>query len=360
MTLIQRYLLSLFARATGLALAAFAGIYLLIDFFEKVDDFLEHQARLPLYLAYFASKLPLIIAQLFPLALLLGVFLTLGQLARSQELTAMRAGGIGLKRLLAPLLLATVLLAGGHFALSEYLVPGGVKQANFILQVEVKGKSATPTQRENLWLRSPTSLCHIQLALPEQARLQGLTLFLVDDQLRLHERIDATSASFVAGQWLASGVVSRRFDPASGGLLDERLLDQLMLSIDYQPADFAVENAKTDELDLASLRRLSHKIAAQGLDAGRYQVDFHSRLAAPFTCLIMALLAIPFALQKSRNLHLALGISISILIGAGYFVLHSTLLALGYAGRLPPLVSAWAANLIFLTLAGLLILSTRD
>lgn len=78
MTLIQRYLLTTFTKITSLSLAAFVGIYLLVDFFEKVDDFLEHEAQAHLYLSYFAWKIPLIISQMLPLTILMGTFLTLG------------------------------------------------------------------------------------------------------------------------------------------------------------------------------------------------------------------------------------------------------------------------------------------
>jgi lipopolysaccharide export system permease protein len=86
----------------------------------------------------------------------------------------------------------------------------------------------------------------------------------------------------------------------------------------------------------------------------------YSRLSTPFACIIMAFLAIPFALQKSRNVNLSLGISISVLIGISFFIVQSTLIALGYSAILPPILAAWSANIIFFLISIFLLLSTRD
>ncbi|MBN2645186.1 MAG: LPS export ABC transporter permease LptG [Desulfuromonadaceae bacterium] len=360
MTLIQRYLLTTFGRLTMLALSAFSGIYLLVDFFEKVDDFLEHQAAPAFYLSYFLCKIPLIISQVLPLSVLLGTFLTLGSLSKSHELTAMRAGGIGLARVVLPLCVATLLLCVSHFGINEYLLPSSLQKANHILRVEVKGKSESLGKRQNLWFRDASTINHIRLALPEAGRLHGITLYQINAANQLTVRFDADKAFFENNAWVANQAVIREFNPSTGQLLDEKRFNRISIPLNKTPHDFAVTNGKSDELNFRLLKELSDRLRREGLDATRYLVDMHSRLAAPLASLVMFLLAIPFALQKSRNINLALGISISVLIGVSFFVVQSTLMALGYSAILPPGIAAWSANLIFLLLGLFLILSTRD
>lgn len=360
MTIIQRYLLTTFGKITGLSLSAFTGIYLLVDFFEKVDDFLEHEAEAILYVTYFSCKIPLIISQVLPLTILMGVFLTLGGFTKTNELTAMRAGGIGLSRLVSPFIMAALLLSGANFMMNEYLVPACTEKANHILRTEVKGKTARLTKRDNLWFRDRDALYHIQLAIPEAKQLRGVSAYQVDDKLRLRSRIEADLVDYNGQQWLASQAVVRHFDPLTSQLTQQTTAAQLPLKLNKQPDDFGTITGKNEELNFAQLRQIGQKLQREGLNATRYLVDMHSRLATPFACLIMAFLAIPFALQKSRNVNLALGISISVLIGISFFIIQSTLIALGYSAVLPPLVAAWAANLIFGLLGLFLILSTRD
>ena len=92
----------------------------------------------------------------------------------------------------------------------------------------------------------------------------------------------------------------------------------------------------------------------------RQRVAMYGRLAAPFTCLVMAFLGVPFALQKGRRSNIALGIGLSLGIGVVYFILQSLLTAFGNSGALPPLLAAWSTNLIFLMGGIWLLLSVKE
>jgi len=359
-TLIHRYLLTTFAKITALSLASFVGIYLLVDFFEKVDDFLEHEAAIHLYVSYFAWKVPLIVSQVLPLTILMGVFLTVGGFTKSNELTAMRAGGIGLARIVTPFLLAAIVLTGINFVLNEFLVPVGVQRSNHIMRSEVRGKTQMLAKRKDLWFREANSLYHVKLALPESQQLRGISIYQVDDQLRLLSRIEAHSASYQQDHWQANKVVIRQFDPQTRQLTTEQKQAKHPLTLSKTPDDFGTVSGKNEELNFSQLRKISAQMQQEGLDATRYRVDMYSRLSTPFACIIMAFLAIPFALQKSRNVNLSLGISISVLIGISFFIVQSTLIALGYSTVLPPLLAAWSANIIFFLVSIFLLLSTRD
>lgn len=360
MTIINRYLLTTFIRITLLALGVFAGIYLLVDFFEKVDDFLEHKAPISLYLYFFSSKLPLIISQVLPLTILMGVFMTLGGFSKSNELTAMRAGGISLFNLITPLIVAATLIAGLHFTLNEYIVPTGIRNAEYILHTAVKGKTATLTKRDNLWFRDKNALYHINLVLPKSGNMNGVSVYQLNSALQLQQRIEAEKVMFIGDLWIAQRAKIRHFDLDSGQLISEVSEQHYPLELEKTPEDFGAVSGANDELNFNQLRVLSRKMQLEGLDATRYRVDMYARLAAPFACLIMAFVAIPFALQKSRNINLSLGISISVLIGVAFYIIQSTLMAFGYSGLLPPFVAAWSANIIFFLFSGFLILSTRE
>lgn len=360
MTLINRYILSTFIKITSLSLAAFVGIYLLVDFFEKVDDFLEHQAAAEYYFTYFACKTPLIISQVLPLTILMGVFLTLGGLTKNNELTAMRAGGISLFKIITPLLIAATLLSAVNFALNEYVVPAGTKAANHILRTEVKGKTTTLTKRDNVWFRDNNALYHINLVITDKQQLHGVSVYRIDPQLQITTRIDAADAIYRNENWISPSATVRQFSTLTNQLTTENIRTDFRLPLSKTPDDFGISTDKNEELNFSQLRHLSQRMRQEGLDVTRYRVDMYSRLATPFACLIMAFVAIPFALQKSRNVNLSLGISISVLIGVAFFIVQSTLIALGYSKALPPFIAAWSANIIFLLFGLFLILSTRD
>jgi lipopolysaccharide export system permease protein len=360
-TLISRYLLRTFGRTFALALSAFVGLYLLVDFFEKVDDFIEHSAPAALYLGYFLNKIPLIATQVVPLACLLAVFTTLGSLARHNELTALHSSGVSLLRVTAPLLTATLLIAALSLLTSEFLVPDTIGRANIILNSSVKGKPAVAFKRDKIWLRDGRNIINIRVATPENATLQGVSIFQFDERFALHSRTDVDRATYGGGRWRGGELLWRRFDPATGAISETATRKEAYLRMNITPEDFQVPGSKRNEdLNFRDLKNIARKLRRDGFDPTRFLVDMHSRIAAPFACVIMGFLGIPFALSKGRKSSLALGIGISVAIGVIFFILQATLLAFGYSAVLPPIAAAWSANLLFLMLGCWLFLTTGD
>ena len=346
MTLISRYILSTFGRIFCLALAAFIGLYLLVDFFERVDNFIEHGAAAQHYLSYFALKIPFITIQVAPLACLLAVFMTLGGFSRSNELTAMHSAGISLLRITLPLLVTALLVSLLTLLASEYLVPMCVKQANNIYTSKVQGRPIAVFKRSRIWLREGSKIVNIRLADPEKGQLQGVTMFDFDRHFNLNDRSDIPRATYINGHWRAESLIERRFD--NGNLVSSQTANDQTVDLHATPEDFRIPGSKRNEdLGYRELRSLATKLRAEGYDPNRFEVDMHARLAAPFASLIMAFLGIPFALRKGRDSGLALGIAMSVMIGVVYFILQAMLLAFGYSAALPPILAAWAANLLF-------------
>ena len=171
------FALLLLLLAIGTAPVAVVG-YLLVDFFERVDDFIEHQAPISQYVLYFACKTPMIVVQIAPMAVLMGVFMTLGGLSRTNELTAMRAGGISLWRITIPLLATALLITGTQELANEYVVPLSSQKINYILHTQAGGKPNLVVKQDHLWFREGNSIVNVRLALPEKNALQGVTIDL--------------------------------------------------------------------------------------------------------------------------------------------------------------------------------------
>lgn len=360
MKILNRFLLKHFLRILWLCVSAFIGIYLLIDFFEKVDDFIDHQAGVADYLSYFGNSIPVIFVQILPLAILTTMVLTLGGLGRTNETTAMRACGVSLWRIVQPLMALALVLSFLLLLLNEFLIPWNAKQLNQLLEVKLKGKQTVELTRNEIWYRSGRRIINIALADPQQMRLQGVTLFSFNDGQKLRSRLDAPSVSYENGQWLAPRSVERFFDPVTGDLTETLEEDRRVFELDRTPEDFTSHENFNNALNFRELRAIANKLEREGYDATRQRVDMHNRLAAPFTCLIMGFLGIPFALQRGRNSNIALGIGLSLGIGVVYFILQSLVTAFGYSRAVPPLLAAWITNVIFLMFGIWLLLNLKE
>ncbi len=350
MNRISRYLLKRFFHIFILALATFIGLYLLIDFFEKVDDLLEYKAGLDLSLSYFALKIPLIISQVCPMAVLMAVFMTIGGLARTSELTAMHAGGVSLMRIAAPLVATAWLISLLLLLVNENMVPSMTSTMNHIWDVKIREKQPLSFKSDRLWLREGNRIINIQTADPDREQLNGVSLFRFNEDFRLLERFSADRAIYTKAGWQVERGLLYRFNPENGELKETVRLDREFLPLNKSPEDFRIVEREAEEMNFKQLRSRAKKLRAEGYDSTRLRVDMHNRLASPFAALIMAFIGIPFALQKGRGSSITLGVAITIAIGFSYHVLQAICLALGYAELLPAIVAAWVTNLMFLLL----------
>jgi len=122
--------------------------------------------------------------------------------------------------------------------------------------------------------------------------------------------------------------------------------------------DFAQIPKAPDVMNFVELRGYIQRLREGGHEVGKYLVDLYAKLAFPFAHLIMALVGIPFALSSPRGGRL-IGVGLCILLGLSYFLAHAAAVALARAEILPPIVAAWAANILFATLGLFLFLRAR-
>lgn len=360
MKVLNRYLLIYFSRILSLCSAAFIGIYLLIDFFEKVDDFIDHKASSWDYLSYLINSIPFIFVQILPLAILTSVVLTLGGLGRTNEVTAMRACGVSLWKIVQPIMALSLILSLIFLLLNEFVVPWNSQQLNQLLEIKLKGKQQVQLTRHEIWYRGENRIINIAVANPQKKKIEGITIYTFNDQQRVVKRTSARQAYFSGGSWQAQELTTRTFAPDTGDLILAKTSATQTLNLEREPEDFLTREDINSELNFLQLAELAKKLELEGYDSTHQRVDMHNRLSAPFTCLIMGFLGVPFALQKGRRGNIALGIGISLGVGIAYFIIQSLVTAFGYSNALPPIIAAWTANFIFFLVAVWLLLNVKE
>jgi len=360
MRLVNRYILSHFKRFFLLSLMAFVVLYLVVDFLDKIETFARNNAPAKLYLLYYLNTTPMVIVQIIPLAVLLAVFLTIGALSRTNELTAMRSGGISLGHVASPLLGIALVISLGVLATSELVVPHTSENARRIYNVDVKGKQILAAAKGNLWFYNSGQLIHIRFYDANSQILSGVIALKTDDRQQPLRRIDAPLGYYVNNAWVLKEAVVRTFDPNTGEPTSLERLAQLPLEMDKTPEDFRLSQPHPEEMNILQLQEMITTLREEGFDSTRFRVDLYAKIATPFACLVMAFFGIPFAVQRGRNSNLAIGIGLSIAIGFLFFIAQTVLQAFGYSQVLPPLVAAWGANVIFLLLGLWSLLSTRS
>ena len=362
MTLLIQYLLREYLRVLGVCLAGLASVYLVLDFVEKIRKFIGRDVN-PRHIAwYFVLKLPSILFQIAPLAVLMSCLITLAILARNNEITAMRSHGVSLYRVVLPFLLVAQVVSLIMLWANDAVIPGANQRAEVIREREIEQQSPRAIfQGNEIWVRlANQTIMKGDLADESALKLYGISLYRLAADFRILEVIDARELVHEQGQWLLVSGVSRTFE--ADETVKSRPFGRLPLNLNQKPEDFRrMIRVSSEALSLRDLSAYVERLREDGYNTARYATDLFGRTAFPFVCVIMAIIGSSMSLMetRSRGIGLVRGVGYTLVIGFLYWATHSAALAFGRSGVVPPLLAGWAANLIFLSFAGYLFLRIR-
>jgi LPS export ABC transporter permease LptF/LPS export ABC transporter permease LptG len=379
-SLLDRYIARAWVGNVALVMLAFAAVYFLADFMDLIDDFQQNRVAGRVVFRYYAFHVFQIFFTVAPVAVLVGVLVTLGILARNNEVTAMKAGGISVYRAAMPVLgmglSASLLLYG----LQEWVLPHTNKLAAAERNV-IKGRPAQSSdQFDRRWMLASDDRFYNFDYIVERERasrrgagehgagefsVYGFSIYDVDPtRWELAERVFTTRASWNAGE--GAYELERGFRRTTGARPTfHPFVSQRVRAIGRdpggeieRPAYFKREEKPSDTMGFAELGAYVRSLESRGFDVARLRVQLYRKLAFPMVGLVMTLLAVPFSFVVARRGALY-GIGIAIVIAIVYWAVLGIFEALGNNALLDPALAAWAPNLIF-GAAGLYLILTLE
>jgi LPS export ABC transporter permease LptG/LPS export ABC transporter permease LptF len=352
--LIDRYIVRTCMEKYALVLTAFWAIFVLVSFMDLFDDVQQNHVKGIVVVHYYMFSTPTIAHLLTPVAVLVAVLITFGVMARYNEITAMKAAGLSIYRIVFPALALSALICFGMFEVAEYLLPPLNKRANQDHNV-IKGRPPqSSSSNEHRWiLGSDGRIYNFDYLQRGDAlggvptSLYGLSIYDVDPaSWQLRDRLYAARAV-----WNSVGYNLERGwrwtflpRPAFREFAEARTREI------EGPNYFAREERESETMSFAELRTHIVTLEKLGLDVTRLRVELHRKIAYPMVSLIMAMIAIPFAFVVARRGALY-GVAASVVIAIVYWAMIGIFSALGDNARLPPLLAAWAPNIMFGTTA---------
>jgi LPS export ABC transporter permease LptG/LPS export ABC transporter permease LptF len=357
--LIDRYLLREYAKFIGIGLAVGAVLFLVVDLLQTLDRFLRIKPPLLYIFQHFVYRLPGALYDGLPIVVLIATVFLFLSLTRAHELDALKAAGVSLYRVSAPILLFAVLLSLGAAIFQETALPGINARAEEVDRVKIRGNLPRHLQKRNqLWYRSTdTRFWRMELLDPVESSISGLLILEVDADFQLVSRLDAQTAKWTPQGWeLSQGFVRT---VVKGNRMESKPFTRLVMRMPEHIDDFTNVQKPPEIMSFRELRAYVQRLEETGHRVGKYVVELYSKVSFPFVHLIMALVAIPFALASPRSGGRAVGIGVAIMISVGYWVVHYMALAFAKADLLPPFLAAWTANIVFAGLGTALFLRAR-
>jgi len=294
---------------------------------------------------------------MMPAAVLAGVLLSLGTLARRSELMAMRACGISLWQIGAPIAFACLLISVATMGWNEYVVPTATDRAHFIERVRIKNRKFEGHFGESeIWFHGRKSFTNIDRFDASRNELYGVTNYMFTDDFELERILTAPSARWVDDAWEGQDVEELIFEP--GGGAHNEPLGKFRLPIAETPGDLTAVHRDTDDMSFATLAHQIHDLGRKGIDMTDYKVDLWLKTAIPFVSVVMALIAIPLASRTLRGSGMAAGLGLALVVGFFYWIVLGLTTSLGRSGILPAGLAAWSANVLFGMIGAIFFLSS--
>ncbi|HXJ58507.1 MAG TPA: LptF/LptG family permease [Verrucomicrobiae bacterium] len=367
MRLLDRYLLRELLIPFSYCLVGFMVFWVSCDLVMQLADYQKLKLTAGDVLTYYAIRLPEILVLILPIAFLLALLYALTNHARHHEITAIRAAGVGLFRLAMPYLVVGVLLSGVVLAINELWVPQSLEAAEAVLarhkpdrvdpdQHTTEDKLGFYNALERRWwfiesydltsggMRKPHV---IWIPPPDGPRTEIL----------------AEGAEYAESTWVFTNGYRLVYPPTTNGVPEQQPFESLTMALFKETPEQIRSEIKISKLNrFKEIRKVQLSIREimeyKKLHPGDHsksamlETKLQGRWAAPWTCLVVVLIALPFGAASGRRNVLA-GVASSIVICFSYFILAQLSLALGTGGRVAPWLAAWAPNGFF-GLAGLL------
>jgi lipopolysaccharide export system permease protein len=353
--LLDRYILSEWAKVFSLCFASFCGILVISEAYNWIPEFINLKTSFLNVLIYFFYSVVIRVSMIVPISLMVSSVFVLTTMNRNQELAALRAAGVGIARITAPLWWVGGIFTALLILLNAVLVPDVIEAQNSLLEREQfnalrsKGVSVLPTgqsdflsfentKKHRFWLITRLGL--------STGQAFEVSIDSFDEKGRRIRSIKADFAEFkkINNQWVWIFKEGRdlKFNPETGSLLAQPRFTELNIP-DYDEDPEVMLFAKRDP-DTLSFREVNRFVDQTGSNAGgrnaAYAMRYHSILAAPAICLVVIAVAIPFSVVGGR---------VSPMVGVakvfGLFLLFYFISALcnafGNSGAIPPVVAAW-------------------
>lgn len=361
--LLDRYLLRELLLPLTCCVGGFVVFFLVFDAFDNLDEFQRNHLNAKDVFDFLSYRMPqlLVTSYVLPMSLLLALLYALTSHARHHELTAMRAAGISMMRIALPYFLVGALFSALFFYVNEQVVPDTADAAEQVLarhnvqtykaageKTWQRGVAFVNAQDNRTWQIGAYHTRARQMWLPQVE-------WRFPDGGRL--QLFAERGRWINRHWVFTNVQQFYYAP-NVELPVKTILTETNLPRMIETPRLIASEIKISSIE--SLRSLRHVQLSAGsiLDYLKLhprleekKLDslltmLHSRLAAPWTCLVVVLIAIPFgALPGRRNVFV--GVASSITICFIFFVAQQLALAIGSGGHVPPWFAAWLPNAVF-------------
>lgn len=346
MKILHKYVTKESAKLFFMILVSMLILFVAIDMVNKTDDLYAANAPLSDMLMYFFLKIPSLAVSISPMAVLLTVLISLGLFNRHSEITAMKSSGISLGRACLPILASGLLMSAAIMAVNEYVIPRSSAALASIEKKYIKKGDTRVLSREGVWLKHDNSFYNLRTTDEAKGTIGGVNVYeFARNPFRVKRRLSAKSARWTGEKWVAENAELR--DIGEDRAITEETLAEYAIAGLPAPEELMTAETNYKNMSFTDLNAYMEELERDGFDTLKYRLELYNKISFPLVNFIMALIAIPFAVRGGKHGGIAASMSIAIMVAFSYWIISGFSAHLGQNGILPPLVSAFMTDALF-------------
>ncbi len=345
--IIDRYILREFLKVLALVLISVIALFTIVDYNEIASDVRKHAIGLQTLLSYYRFQIFYVLNWTLPISVLVATLVTFGILSKNNEVTAIKSGGVSLYRIAMPILAVAAVVSILAYLILDFVLPYSNERAAE-MKNKIEGKPAvTKASEQKLWYLGKGRYIINFLSYDKNKReLSQVQVFeFHPTDFRMTRRVYAKFARWNGSAWAFEDGWMRSFTD-DGRSTFTPITAPLPLFYPETPADFAADVKPPDQMTYAQLRRYIQTIRNSGYAAEELTVKLYAKTSWPVISFVMALIAMPFAFRMGKKGALY-GVGLALILGIFYWMIYAVFTKFGEVGNLPPLLSAWSANILF-------------
>ena len=306
---------------------------------------------------YVALRIPLLVSRFLPFAVLLGTLIAFVGLNQHSEVVAMKAAGLSAHQILAPLIVASLVIAAALFAFNETVVVKAGRTVTAWSDNEYRPIPPDSGVLSNVWVLDGDDLVRAGLVVGRAPNLRVERLMLYDRSGGVLQQVVAAERATPRreGGWRLEGV--RIYDANMNVVRRLKSLDALA---GVTPSQLTLAKVDPTQLDYRTLKARIAELEAAGRPADEARAGLAHKISGPLSTLLMPLLAAIAAFGLARSGHVLLRAALGMALGFAYFVADNFSLAMGNAGAYPPMIAAWAPFVLFLLIGETVLVRTEE
>jgi lipopolysaccharide export system permease protein len=334
-------------------------VLMMLDLLAKTGDILAYKGNGQAEILRYASlRVPQLVARFLPYSVLLATIITLATFNQNSEVIAMKAAGLSAHQILAPLVLAALVIAGFSFVFNERIV---TRATTTLKAWEASDYGPIPEDRSaraNIYLNDGNDVMLVSRVSGQGAAavLHGVTFYERDDAGMIQDEYRAPVARWANPGWRLEN--ARRFDV--GAAAETAIAKPIVVAPGITLGQLAIRKVDPDAEPLGQLSESIEAFDTAGRRTAELKGKWWHKISGPLSAVLMPLLGAVAGFGLARSGHLLARAVIGMALGFAFFVVDNAALAMGSFGGYPPLLAAWAPFVLFVLVGETVLVRTEE